>query len=158
MNPASVVIRRCSLADLPAVEDLYGEFAALHARVDPSFAMVPDHAALFGKYVAESLSREDATMLVAELDGEVVGFALAQLRTRPPVYPEPRMGWVDTVGVRERHQRKGVGSMLFQGLLRWFREQGVARIELSAAVRNERSTRFWRKVGFEPYLEQMYYR
>ncbi len=68
------------------------------------------------------------------------------------------MGWVDSVGVRERLQRKGVGSMLFQGLLQWFREQGVGRIELSAAVRNERSTRFWRKVGFVPFLEQMYYR
>jgi len=39
---------------------------------------------------------------------------------------------------------------------RWFSQRGIDRIEARVAVRNEVSTQFWRKVGYQPYTETVF--
>jgi len=44
----------------------------------------------------------------------------------------------------------------FESAKSWLQSKGISRIELFAAITNPKSTRFWRKLGLVPYLEQMY--
>jgi len=39
---------------------------------------------------------------------------------------------------------------------RWFSQRSIYRIEARVAVRNEVSTKFWRKIGYQPYTETMF--
>jgi ATP adenylyltransferase len=48
-----------------------------------------------------------------------------------------------------------VGTALVAAVRAWAAEQGLARIDLRAAVQNPLSTRFWRRQGFVPYLETL---
>ena len=38
----------------------------------------------------------------------------------------------------------------------WFSQRGINRIEARIATRNEVSTKFWRRVGYESYIERMF--
>jgi GNAT superfamily N-acetyltransferase len=50
-------------------------------------------------------------------------------------------------------RRQGVGGQLIAAAEDWFRLRGLRRIEVRVAVCNEVSKPFWRKMGFEPFVE-----
>lgn len=151
-----IKIRPCTEEDLEAVKTLYAEFVAYHASLDSSFTKVKHHAGLFAEYIRENLKNEKSKMLVAETEGIIAGYAFGQIMNKPPVYSSPRYGYVDNLAVTESHQHRGIGEKLFNTLKTWFSEENVDRIEIFAALSNPKSTAFWRKMGFSPYMEQMY--
>jgi ribosomal protein S18 acetylase RimI-like enzyme len=159
---SDVVVRKCTVEDLPQVVPIYEEFVAYHAKVDSYFRKVAEHGAMFEAWMQAQIDAPDARVLVAEATVEkngrpqLVGYGLGRLEENPPVYPDPRHGYVANIGVAESWQRNGVGELLFEELRRWFLEQGVRRVELFAALGNPKSTRFWRKMGFKPFTERMY--
>ena len=40
---------------------------------------------------------------------------------------------------------------------RWFSQRGIDRIEARVAMRNEVSTEFWRKIGYESYKKRVFW-
>jgi ribosomal protein S18 acetylase RimI-like enzyme len=155
-------VRTCTAEDLPQVVPIFEEFVAYHADLDGYFEKVDGHGDMFASWVESLLDAPDARALVAEAPSEaggrsqVVGYGLGRIQELPPLYPDPRYGYVDNIGVTEPWQRRGVGAQLFAELRRWFQERGVRRVELFAALGNPKSTRFWRKMGCTPFMEQMY--
>lgn len=59
------------------------------------------------------------------------------------------------ISVDSACRRRGVGQQLVQALREWVVERGEDRIVLNAAVANEISVPFWRKMGFEEFLMVM---
>ncbi len=151
-----ILVREATTADMEQVRAIFREFVAYHALCDPSFVKVENHDGLFAAYAVESARDGRGMLLVALRGGEVAGYCLGLVQEKPPVYPDPSYGLIDNLAVMERHQHQGVGAALCVEMRRWFHARGVKRIEVCAAVRNPKSTRFWRKMGFEPYIEQMF--
>jgi ribosomal protein S18 acetylase RimI-like enzyme len=152
----AVTIRSCAEDDMVAVQSLFSEFVQYHAEHELSFNKVPHHEAVFAGYVRENMAKDTARMLIAEFEGQVVGYCLCQIQEKPPVYEQPVYGYIDNIAVREGFQHLGIGTKLFESAKSWFQSKGISRIELFAAISNPKSTRFWRKIGFVPYTEQMY--
>ena len=61
--------------------------------------------------------------LVAEIDGNVVGFILRFVSGWEFGVPDS-VGWIDTIGVNPSHQRKGIGKLLFNALVEVFKVSG----------------------------------
>ena len=40
---------------------------------------------------------------------------------------------------------------------KWAKKQGLIRIDIQAAANNPISNKFWKKMGFVPYLNHMHY-
>lgn len=82
--------------------------------------------------------------LVAEDDGEVVGFLLGFLAPGAPP-----SGYVHLVGIHPDHRRRGVGMRLYERFTERCREAGAHRIKAIATVGNEGSVQFHEALGFE---------
>lgn len=78
------------------------------------------------------------------------------IEEKPPVYPTPAFGYVDNLCIMESYQRQGIASKLVQHTKEWFVQKGITRMECFVATKNPTSTSFWRKMGFQPMMEQMY--
>ncbi|OGP57609.1 MAG: hypothetical protein A2V67_09295 [Deltaproteobacteria bacterium RBG_13_61_14] len=137
--------------DLIALWLLNGEY---HRRLDEQYYRFRRTAGIeFGHYLLRALNDPNWRVLSGVTDDdEVVGLALATLQRRPPVMLEEGYGFVDTLIVHEDHRRQGLGRMLVQDLVAWFREKGARTVELSMAAKNPAGEKFWSALGFETLL------
>jgi N-acetylglutamate synthase-like GNAT family acetyltransferase len=86
-------------------------------------------------------------LVVAELDGEVVG--LASLHVSLSVeYDEPAAK-LSAIVIDERHRRRGVGEALVTVLEAEARERGCGLIFLTTAERRKEAHSFYRRLGFQ---------
>ena len=137
------------------MKELWKEFIDFHKKRDPFFTRTADGHDRFGEFVLERIEKEDWLVLVAESEGEVVGHCLATIEEYPPVYINPRYGYVQDIAVTKKYRRSRIGRKFFDRMAAWFREQGVDRIELDVTATNDVSARFWREIGFGDFMIRM---
>ena len=131
-------IRRALPADLPAVAAIYGREAREgHATFD----VEPRPIALWEDKLAD-----DDHFLVAEHDGEVVGYATSGPFRPKPAYARTRES---TVYVAPGQQGRGVGRALYDALLRLLAADGVHLVVAAVALPNPASLALHRACGFE---------
>jgi GNAT superfamily N-acetyltransferase len=95
-------------------------------------------------------------MLVAELDGAIVGTAVARMHE-----PLPSAGWqvqrdlayrrvhVDALAVAGTARRAGIGTALMAAVERWALDQGAAVITLETGLDNPTSMPFYeQRMGY----------
>jgi len=82
---------------------------------------------------------------VAEVDGEVVGFVLGDIRGLE--YGKDVGGWIDMMGVCPRHQCKGVGRMLVGAFSQECQKRGI-KVRVVVVGNDKRLVNFWESAGF----------
>lgn len=149
-----LVLRHASAEDLERVKPLW------HLLYEHQF----DHGMLLrlpeGAYEAWRQSIEPfmgrfANVVIAELNGDVIGFVAGRVRTLPPYFGSAAVGYISEVFVSESHRGGGIGRHLLAFALEWFREQGLTRIELQVVAGNPDGIRFYRQLGWHEELVQM---
>jgi predicted N-acetyltransferase YhbS len=83
---------------------------------------------------------------VAEMDGEVVGFILGDIRDVE--YGTEVGGWIDMMGVLPRHQSKGIGRKLVEAFCAECQQQKV-KVRVVVVGDDKRLVKFWTSVGFQ---------
>lgn len=89
--------------------------------------------------IRADLANPRSTILVAERDGEVVGFVQA--------HRSNATGHVLRLYVDPDHQREGIGTTLFEAVEDALISSGVERIRAMALAQNERAQAFYRSLG-----------
>lgn len=151
----SSTIRIATLADLDQIVVLWREMMDFHCELDPKFAMREEAPVNFRKHAAESMADPKHRFFVAEVDGNLAGFCQAALAEYPPVFVLTHYGHIMAITVAEPYRRSGIGHVLLEAALQWFREKKITRVEASIATRNPVSRAFWTKESFNPYMEQL---
>lgn len=95
----------------------------------------------------EALASEGRAVLVAELDGEVVG-CLSTSVMRVLHRPAP-VGRISMMVVDEMVRGRGLGAALVRAAEWRLAEQGCAMIEVTSNVRRTAAHRFYERLGFE---------
>jgi ribosomal protein S18 acetylase RimI-like enzyme len=90
-------------------------------------------------------ARPGARFLVAELDGEVVGFVIGEVRDWE--FGAPPCGWVFAIDVRPDARLSGIGSHLLQSICAVFRRAGVRKVRTMLASDNTLILSFFRSQG-----------
>jgi ribosomal protein S18 acetylase RimI-like enzyme len=83
---------------------------------------------------------------VAEIDGEVVGFLLGDIRGAE--YGTDISGWIDMMGVAPEHQRRRIGKRLVEAFCEECQRNGV-RVRVIIRQDDQRLIGFWTSVGFQ---------
>jgi len=89
--------------------------------------------------------------LIAEEDGELVGFLLGFIAEGPP-----RTGYVHLVGIHPEHRRRAVGKLLYLQFAERAKAAGAARMKAITTVGNEGSVSFHRALGFDVVEDPAY--
>jgi len=96
-----------------------------------------------------------ANVVVAEDNGEIIGFVAGRIRTLPPYFGAATIGSISEVFIRESDRGAGIGRRLLAFALQWFEEQQITRVELQVVAGNPDGIRFYRQLGWHEELLQM---
>ena len=107
------------------------------------------------EYEITTLYNSDSELcLVAELDEEIVGFALGT--TVDKQNSAWKYGYLVWIGVRPGLQKKGVGDGLFNEIKKRMMEQGVRMVIIDTDADNAAGIRFFKKHGFGNIQKHVY--
>jgi GNAT superfamily N-acetyltransferase len=145
-----VTIRAAQPNDVPVLLELIRALAEYEKLAHQVVATPADLTeSLFGK-------RPAAEAILAELEGEVAGFAIfftsfSTYLGRPGLY-------LEDLFVRPAQRRRGVGRALFQHLARLAVERRCGRFEWSVLDWNQPAISFYRGLGAVPLVEWTVFR
>lgn len=131
---SGVKVRAIAGGDAAAVAALVTQlgYSSDAAQVRARVAHLKDHADIRG--------------LVAEQDGRVVG--MIGLMVFPAFHRDGLHGYVTALVVDEALRGGGIGAALLQAGEDWFRQRGVARVNLTTALYREDAHGFYEKRGY----------
>ena len=122
-----IYVLACELAD--AVGDSHPDEAAVEARLSDLLEVLPQ-----------------ARVLVAEVDGEVLGVASAWIK--PDLAHGDTVVEVPMLAVSGKARRQGLGTRLMAEIRHIAADNGANQIELVATHENSAAREFYRSVGF----------
>ncbi len=99
--------------------------------------------------IAYYLRRDPDAALVAELDGDVVGFMLGEVRSGEFGLEEPT-GWIEVLGVDPDVRGKSIGRRLAGALLAHFKTRGAVTVRTLVDEEMKDIAGFFTSLGFEP--------
>ena len=150
-----MLTRRATSGDVDAIVLLWREMWDFNARLDPRMTATPVANPVMRSWIEGHVEGERSLVLVAQDGRDLVGYALATILENPPVVPNQFFGYVSELSVTASHRRKGVGTLLLDGIHAWFKTKGLPYAEVTAAVRNEISRGFWRRQGYSDFVERL---
>lgn len=146
----SLRLRGAAAADSPLIVSLIRELAVYERAPEAAKASVADiDKALFGAH-------PKVHALIAEWDGEAVGFAVYFFNFS--TWTGKHGLYLEDLFVRESVRGKGVGKALLARLAAIAREMDCARLEWSVLDWNEPAIGFYRSLGAKPMDEWTVYR
>jgi GNAT superfamily N-acetyltransferase len=136
-----MLIRDARADDLEVLLRLLDEDAIREVSEDLS-DLAPYAAAL-----DEILAAPHSTVLIGELDGEVVATAQVTWQRRL-MYGAALVCQVESVRVSSRHRSAGLGAELMRWIIDDAQRRDCARIELTSNAKRVDARRFYERLGF----------
>jgi GNAT superfamily N-acetyltransferase len=150
-------IRRAVAADAAAIARTHSDNAAYYAGLAPDLFRRPDEDGLV-EFVEPTPAdnSERSLLLVAEVEGEVVGHLFAELftprdadRYQSPVELSEVRLLVQALSVLKSHWRRGVATALVEAAEEWGRERGATVALCDTWPESPVSLPFWtRRMGY----------
>ena len=152
----AVNIRKAKLSDLSALVSMAIGLTTHECEFDPLLLPNPGKfKSDYVKYFRRHLKRKNSIALIAKSRGRAAGYALLEVRKRPPFFRERRYLYIHDLFVPERYRRRGVGSALINETKKIAAERNTRVVELSAYAKNKDALRFYRSQGFRPSQVEM---
>ncbi|MFB6189485.1 MAG: GNAT family N-acetyltransferase [Halapricum sp.] len=146
-----MTIRRATPADRPAIRDI------ARRSLEASYSLSPEAitSAIEEWYaeprLAETMDAEDRLLLVAEVDGQVVGFSESTLE-ETAVFEESsddqQKGMLLWLHVDPAHRGEGIGTELFDATREQLRDQGASVVQGRVLAENTEGNSFFDRYGF----------
>ena len=157
MSLPAIAIRPAAPADLKAVGRLGALLVRVHHGFDPDrfLAATPQTEQGYGSFLGRQLAEPNIVILVAERDGEVVGYTFAGLEGIDYMALRGPAGVLYDIVVDPDHREQGVGRALLDATLEALQAKGAPRVVLSTAERNESAQRLFARAGFRRTMIEM---
>lgn len=112
----------------------------------------PPHLAdaMYETWIEKSCSGHAETVLVADVDGQPVGYVSCQVL-------EKSTGQIGLVGVSQEWNGLGLGQMLVNESLLWFAGRRVERVRVVTQGRNSKAQRLYERSGFVTEALHLWY-
>jgi len=94
-----------------------------------------------------SLDSRKAVIFVAEKDEKLIGYIYGRIQLKPKMILG-RIGIVEDWFVIKDYRGKGVGEMLWDRLIEWFKKKKCNRLELDVFPTNKHALNIYHKLGF----------
>jgi ribosomal protein S18 acetylase RimI-like enzyme len=157
MTSNNVITRPATPADAAAMGQLGELLVRMHHDFDPQRFLepTPQTAQGYGAFLGRQIGEPDAIIIVAERDGNIIGYAYGSVEGYDYMSLRGPAGALQDIVVDPAYRRQGVGRMLLDAIIAALEARGVPRTLLSTAVRNEAAQRLFASVGFRPTMIEM---
>jgi GNAT superfamily N-acetyltransferase len=133
-------VRPAGVDEIEAVISLYDWLFAPPGSRPPSWDERRAAVAL-----RQAISSHDSVVLIADADGELVGFCTAYQDLH-----SVRFGyraWIEDLAVHPDRRSEGIGKRLLDSAKDWARERGATHLELDSAETRPDAHRFYEREG-----------
>jgi ribosomal protein S18 acetylase RimI-like enzyme len=157
MSLPAVLIRPAAPADLKTIGRLGALLVRMHHDFDPDrfIAATPRTEHGYGSFLGTQLDEPNIIVLVAEHDGEVVGYTYAGVEGNDYMSLRGPAGVLYDIVVDPTHRGQGVGRVLLDATLEALEAKGAPRVVLSTAEQNESAQRLFARAGFRRTMIEM---
>jgi len=149
------IIRKALPGDIDAIVCLNTQLADYHRRIDDYYKPGVQTAEGFKQFLQEIIEDENYLILVATAEDKTVAYFLGMITGAKPFLSPEKTGRISDAFVEENYRKSGIGKIMFEQMLQWFKEHQIEHLELSVDVRNEIGVNAWKKYGFEPFMLKM---
>jgi RimJ/RimL family protein N-acetyltransferase len=123
------------------------------AEETPFLLRSPEECAISARQEAAFLQEirrsPQSVMIVCEIDGKIAGNCQLSLNR----HQKTRHRASVAIALRQAYWGKGIGTALFEEMIRLAQASGVTQLELEYVEGNDRARRLYDKMGFVPYGE-----
>jgi len=130
------MIRRMTQQDFDFIYELY-----MHPEVNKYLLYEPMPETEFTPIFAELLQKEVIYIF------ENGGVAAGMFKLVPYTYRSSHVAYLGGLAIHPSRSGKGLGSLMMKEILDYAKKTGLLRVELSAAVINEKAIRLYEKAG-----------
>jgi len=145
-------IRKAKLKDVDRIYYLQSLLMKYHIKFDDFWRGNKDRRKNFCKHVRSTIRSSNGLVLVAEYNGKIVGYSLAKIKKRPPIFKIQKIGHIHDAFVMKQYRKRGIGRRLVNESLKWFKSKGMNYVEADVDVRNKLGLNAWKKFKLKPYL------
>lgn len=153
----AITIRPAVRADVAALGRLGALLVRTHHDFDPErfMAATPRTERGYAAFLATQLDEPSIVLLVAEREGEVVGYSYAGVEGPDWMSLRGPAGVLHDIVVDPERRGHGIGRMLLEATVGALAARGVPRVVLSTAERNESAQRLFTRAGFRRTMVEM---
>jgi ribosomal protein S18 acetylase RimI-like enzyme len=154
---AAVNLRPATPADVPAIGRLGALLVRTHHDFDPKrfIAATSRTEQGYGSFLGTQLDEPNVIVLVAEREGEVLGYTYAGVEGNDYMALRGPAGVVYDIVVDPAYRRQGVGRMLLDAALEALEARGAPRAVLSTAEQNTPAQHLFESAGFRRTMIEM---
>lgn len=158
----AVAVRRAEPRDLEALGGLGASLMRVHYAFDERRFMAPGEQPEKGyaRFLDAQMADTSMLVLVAERatsgsSRAIVGYVYAGIEPASFKELRERAGYVHDLLVADGARGEGVGPRLLEAAVAWLREQGMPRVLLWTAARNEHARALFEAHGFKATMIEM---
>jgi ribosomal protein S18 acetylase RimI-like enzyme len=93
------------------------------------------------------LDRDDAAVLVADREGQLIGYMVGWVRENLPFTQPAQFGLISEMSVDGHCKQGGVGTALLDAMKAWFKAKDLHHIEVRVPYLQPIEQAFWRALG-----------
>jgi ribosomal protein S18 acetylase RimI-like enzyme len=155
-DPVVIGIRPAVPKDADGIARTFLESAEYHAGLDPERYLVPAVEMISARYREGRQhpleSGSEVMTLIAELDGEIVGFVDARLeQSSDAMHRTINYCHIAEIAVRRAHRSQGIGGRLIRAAEDWGHQLGAEFASLEYHSANTRASMFYQgRMGYRP--------
>jgi ribosomal protein S18 acetylase RimI-like enzyme len=148
----NIAIRRATSSDVEGIVRLRLLSQEHSEESNPSIWRITEEGKkLLEQKVENDLADSNVCVMVAEANGEIMGFVQGEVATRGDYTPRT-VGHVSLIYILKQFRRKGVGRHLMKKLCEFFDSNKAEHLTVRYIIGNREAEGFWRRLGFEPII------
>jgi len=151
MNRSKTEIREAVIGDLAILKTFEQEIISF----ERSFATNIKENPVSYYDLKELIIANNAQVLVAIIDNEIIGSGFAQILTNKPYLEPKQYAYLGFMFVSPQHRGRGINGELTKQLIEWAKSKNISEIQLDVYAENEIAKSAYNKTGFKPDLLKM---
>jgi diamine N-acetyltransferase len=151
------MIRLATKDDAQRIGELWLEMVKYHQEFDKIMFQPSENGNdYYERSVFSRLSDPQTRVLVADVDGKVVGYVLGMIvDITPEMFTPIRSGFLADICVRADYRRQGIGRELVERFVLWLQSQDISYFEWHVSEKNLNAIKFWKSIGGETTMLRM---
>ncbi len=146
-----IVVRKAEVDDLDRLLEFEQGVIETERPFDPSLKR--ENTRYYD--MAAMLAAPQVRVVVAELDGELIGSGYARIEDSKPYLTHDRHSYMGFMFTVPEHRGKGVNQKIIDNLEQWSLSQGVTEMRLEVYTDNLAAIRAYEKIGYSVNVLKM---
>lgn len=147
-----MIIRPAKIEDLPVLLDFEQKIIETELPMDPT--LIQDKKINYYS-IRDYILSNHTEVLVAEIDGKVIGSGYGQIRDRKNYFKQKQLGYIGFIYVKEEYRGQSISQNIIQQLCHWFSLKNIEEIRLTVYNQNPRAIKAYEKIGFKKHIAEM---